>query len=409
MERNWAGNLTYRASRIARPRTEAELRELVAGTPRIRALGSRHSFSDVADTPDVLVSLDALPGDVEVAGDRVTVPAATRYGDLAEVLRARGLALPNLASLPHISVAGAVATGTHGSGDRNGCLSTSVAALDVVGADGEPRRVLRGDPEFAGSVVALGALGVVVRVVLDVVPAFDVRQTVYPEVPWPSGMAELDALMSAGYSVSLFTDWTGDHLRQVWVKSTTTAPPADLFGAGPATAPLHMIPTESVDAVTEQLGAPGPWLDRLPHFRMTHKPSSGEELQSEYLVPREAAPEAIARVRAMAGRVSPVLHVTEIRSVAADDLWLSGAHGRDSIAVHFTWRQRPAAVAALLPDLEAALLPLGARPHWGKCFAGTDLASRYPRWSDFGELRRAVDPTGKFDNPFLSRLFGTFG
>ncbi|HEX2133999.1 MAG TPA: D-arabinono-1,4-lactone oxidase [Actinophytocola sp.] len=409
MERNWAGNLTYRAGRIARPATVTELRELVVETPRIRALGSRHSFSDVADTPDVLVSLDALPAeielDIEVSGDRVTVPAATRYGDLAAVLADRGLALPNLASLPHISVAGAVATGTHGSGDRNGCLSTSVAALDIVGADGELRRVSRGDREFAGSVVALGALGVVVRVALDVVPAFDVRQTVYPGVPWPAALADLDALMSAGYSVSLFTDWTGDHLRQVWVKSTTADPPADLYGAAPSPVGVHMIPTESVAAVTEQLGVPGPWLDRLPHFRMEHKPSSGDELQSEYLVPRDAAPEALSRVRAMGGRIAPVLHVTEIRSVAADDLWLSGAYGRDAIAIHFTWHQNPAAVTALLPDIEAALLPLGARPHWGKCFATTRLAPQYPQWRDFVELRRAVDPGGKFTNPFLDRLF----
>jgi alditol oxidase len=401
---NWAGNLTYQASRIEAPTTLDELRELVAGTPRIRAIGSRHSFSDVADTRDVLVSLAGLPSEITVTGDQVTVPAATLYGELAVTLRDRGLALPNMASLPHISVAGGVATGTHGSGDRNGCLSTSVAALDVVGADGELRRISRGDTEFAGSVVALGALGVVVSVVLDVVPAFDVRQTVYPSVPWPAVLANLDELMAVGYSVSLFTDWAGEHLRQVWVKSTTTEPPAELYGAAPSAVPMHMLATESAAAVTEQLGVPGPWLDRLPHFRMDHKPSSGDELQSEYLLPRDNAVEAITRIRAMAARVAPVLHVTEVRSIAADDLWLSGAYGRDTIAVHFTWHQRTGAVNALLLDVEAALLPLGARPHWGKCFATTDLTGRYPMWTDFAELRRERDPGGKFTNPYLSRL-----
>ena len=404
MEQNWAGNLTYRASRIETPGSLAELQELVAGTPRIRAIGSRHSFSDVADTPDVLVSLAGLPAEITVTDDRVRVPAATSYGELAEVLRDKSLALPNLASLPHISVAGGVATGTHGSGDRNGCLSTSVAALDLVGADGESRRISRDDPEFAGSVVALGALGVVVAVELDVIPAFDVRQTVYPDVPWPAVLANLDELMAAGYSVSLFTDWTGEHLRQVWVKTTTTEPPADLYGAGPSPVPVHMIPTESVAAVTEQLGVPGPWLDRLPHFRMNHKPSSGDELQSEYLLPRDKAVEAMTRIRAMADRVSPVLHVTEVRSIAADDLWLSGAHGRETIGIHFTWHQNPGAVNALLPDLEAALLPLGARPHWGKCFTTEDLAAQYPKWTDFVELRRERDPGGRFSNPYLRRL-----
>ncbi|GAB3432908.1 D-arabinono-1,4-lactone oxidase [Actinophytocola sediminis] len=402
-ERNWAGNLTYGARRIHTPRTLDDLRQLVAETPRIRAIGSRHSFSDVADTPDVLVSVAGLPGEIAIAGDQVTVPAATSYGDLAVVLARHGRALPNLASLPHISVAGGVATGTHGSGDRNGCLATSVAALDIVDATGELRRISRGDPEFAGSVVAIGALGVVVAVVLDTVAAFDLRQTVYPLVPWRAVLAGLDEVMAAGYSVSLFTDWTGDHLRQVWVKSVAE-PPADLFGAAPATTTTHMIPGESLAAVTEQLGVPGPWLDRLPHFRLDHKPSSGDELQSEYLLPRDRAAEALRGIRAMASRIAPVLHVTEIRSVAADDLWLSGAYGRETIAVHFTWRQRPAEVAALLPDIEGALLPLGARPHWGKCFAATDLAAHYPQWTEFVELRRASDPAGRFTNPFLTRL-----
>jgi len=403
VERNWAGNLTYRASRVETPTSVDELSRLVAGTPRIRAIGSRHSFSDVADTPDVLVSLAGLPGGITVAGDRVTVPAATRYGELARTLHEHGLALPNLASLPHISVAGGVATGTHGSGDRNGCLATSVAAMDVVGADGRLTRISRGDEGFAGSVVALGALGVVVAVELDVVPAFDLRQTVYPNVPWHAVLAGLDELMAAGYSVSLFTDWTGDHLRQVWVKSTGE-PPADLHGVAPADTTLHMIPGESTAAVTEQHGVPGPWLDRLPHFRLDHKPSSGDELQSEYLLPRDRATEAMRRLRAMAGRIAPALHVTEIRSIAADDLWLSGAYGRQTVAVHFTWRNRPAEVFALLPAIEAALLPLGARPHWGKCFATDDLATHYPRWADFVALRRDRDPDGRFTNPFLTRL-----
>jgi xylitol oxidase len=407
MERNWAGNLTYSGT-VARPASVAELQEVVAGSARVRALGSRHSFNDIADTGGVLVSTEALPPDIETAGDTVTVSAGTRYGVLAEALQERGLALANLASLPHISVGGAIATATHGSGVRNGGLATAVAALELVGADGSLRRISRGDGDFAGSVVALGALGVVTRVTLDVRPTFEVRQEVYPGVPWSPVLADLDAVLASGYSVSLFTDWTGARIGQVWVKSAGTTPPADLHGVRPATERLHMIDGEPAAAVTEQLGVPGPWLDRLPHFRLGHKPSSGEELQSEYLVPRERAVEAIGWLRGAAQRIAPLLHVSEIRSVAADDLWLSGAYGHDVVALHFTWRLDPTGVGALLPELEAALLPLGARPHWGKCFAAiaTELAPLYPKWTDFAELRRAADPHAKFGNDYVRRVLG---
>jgi xylitol oxidase len=413
MERNWAGNLTY-TGRVVTPASVAEVQEVVVANPKVRALGSRHSFNDIADTGGVLVSLEALPPDLELAGagdtgtdtDTVTVSAGTRYGVLAEALREHGLALPNLASLPHISVAGAIATGTHGSGDRNGSLSTAVAALELVGSDGELRRIRRGDPEFAGSVVALGTLGVVTRVTLDVRPEFAVRQDVYPRVPWTPVLADLEAVLASGYSVSLFTDWTGEHVGQVWIKSAGTTPPADLFGAAPATEQVHMIEDESAAATTAQLGVPGPWLDRLPHFRLGHKPSAGEELQSEYLVPRERAVEAIGLLRAARERIAPLLQISEIRSVAADELWLSGAYGHDAVALHFTWRLDPAGVGGLLPELEAALRPLGARPHWGKCFAATarELAPLYPQWAEFAALRRAADPQGRFGNAFTARV-----
>jgi alditol oxidase len=221
-------------------------------------------------------------------------------------------------------------------------------------------------------------------------------------VPWETAVAELDTVFASGYSVSVFTDWSGP--AQVWVKSLDEVS----LPFTPAEGPIHMLAGESVAAVTEQGGVPGPWLDRLPHFRLGHKPSAGEELQSEYLVPRERAAEAIRRLRAMSGRIAPLLQISEIRSVAADDLWLSGAYGHDTVGLHFTWRLDPAGVGALLPELEAALLPLGARPHWGKCFAATapELAPLYPRWTEFAELRRSRDPRGKFANAFTARVFG---
>ena len=402
MTHNWAGNIAYTATEIVRPTTVAELREVVAARSRVRALGSRHSFNDLADTPGTLVSLEALPPDITLTGHQVSVSAGIRYGDVAAWLEARGKALPNLASLPHISVAGAVATGTHGSGDGNGCLSTAVAALTFVTPTGDLRTVTRDDAEFAGSVVALGALGVVSRVTLDVLPTFLVRQAVYADVPWEPAVAELDAVLASGYSVSLFTNWVGP-FSQVWVKSVA-APAPDLFGVTPATEARHMLPGESVAAVTEQCGVPGPWLDRLPHFRLGHKPSAGAELQTEYLVPRPAAVTALTRLRDLAPLIAPLLQISELRSVAADDLWLSGAYERDVLAVHFTWRLDVPGVAAVLPTIEAALLPLGARPHWGKVFHTTDIAGRYPKWRDFTELRRTHDPKNKFTNPYLNRL-----
>jgi len=349
------------------------------------------------------VSLEALPPDITLAGQQVSVSAGVRYGDLAGWLAARRRALPNLASLPHISVAGAIATGTHGSGDGNGCLSTAVAGLTFVTPSGDLRTVSRGDGEFAGSVVALGALGVVARVTLDVLPTFAVRQQVFADVPWEPAVAELDAVLASGYSVSLFTNWVGP-FSQVWVKSVGE-PPSDLFGIEPESGPRHMLPGESVAAVTEQCGVPGPWLDRLPHFRMDHKPSAGAELQSEYLVPRAAAVTALSRVRGLAAEIAPLLQVSELRSVAADDLWLSGAQGRDVLAIHFTWRLDVPGVAAVLPAVEAALLPLGARPHWGKVFHTTEVAAMYPKWREFAELRQTHDPNGKFTNPYLDRVF----
>jgi xylitol oxidase len=398
VEHNWAGNIAYQARELARPRTIESLRALVAERERVRALGSRHSFSEAADGTGTLVSLEELPEDIEVGEGQVVVPAATRYGVLAEFLQARGLALANMASLPHISVAGAVATGTHGSGDALGCLSTSVAGLELVTASGGLRSVWRGDPEFNGSVVALGALGIVTRVTLNVRPTFEVRQQVYVDVPWTDVLTELDSVFASGYSVSVFTDWASP--AQVWVKSLD----AVTLPFKPAEGPVHMLAGESVAAVTEQGGVPGPWLDRLPHFRLGHKPSAGAELQSEYLLPRESAVEALSRVREMSDRVTPLLQISELRTVAADDLWLSPAAGRDVLGVHFTWKLDVPGVTAVLPAVEAALLPLGARPHWGKVFHTRDVAPLYPQWTDFAELRSHHDPTGKFTNPLLDRL-----
>ena len=405
-ERNWAGNYTFRG-RVVRPRSVDELQTLVAGQDRVKALGTRHSFTDIADTEGVLVSLEGLPPAIRVDESQrsVSVSGAATFHTLSEELHRQGWAIATMASLPHISVAGAVATGTHGSGRQVKGLASMVSALELVQADGELLSIERGSPDFEGSVVSLGALGVVTRVSLDVLPTFDLWQEVWLDLPWDA-TADIGTLLGSGYSVSLFTTWSGTTVPQVWVKGMADTEPPDLRPARGAGTTVHMIPGMSASAVTGQLGVVGPWHERLPHFRPSFTPSSGAELQSEYLLPISRANEAIAGLRARAELLAPLLQVSEIRTVAADDLWLSGAFGTDVVALHFTWHPDWEGVYAVLPELERLLLPLGARPHWGKCFSATraELAGAYPMWDRFLQLRDRSDPGRKFGNAFLDRL-----
>jgi xylitol oxidase len=407
---NWAGNYTYWATRLHRPTSLEELQEIVTAGRRVKVLGSRHSFTGIGDSAE-LVSLEAMtsPDSIVVAADRrtVTVDAGLTYGEVAAALQPAGLALHNLASLPHISVAGAVATATHGSGVTNGNLATAVAALELVTSSGEVVRSARGDADFGGMVVNLGALGAVTRVTLDVEPAFEVQQRVFDHLPWPALLEHFDEIVSSGYSVSVFTLF-GEDVDMVWVKSRTDAPggPEDeLFGAIEATGERHPIPGIDPTPTTPQLASPGAWSDRLPHFRMGFTPSNGDEIQSEYLLPRRHAGTALEALRSLAGMIRPLLQTCEIRTVAADDLWLSTASGEPTVAFHFTWVQAQQAVEELLAELEAALLPLGARPHWGKLFLAdaATLAPRYERHADFLALIERLDPRGTFGNAWLDR------
>ncbi len=409
---NWAESHTYLAAGVHRPADAAEVRELVLAGGRLRAIGTRHSFTDLADTPGSLVSLDRFETDLVIDADTRTASFAPglRYGELATVLNDRGWALANLASLPHISVAGAVATGTHGSGDHNGTLATSVAAIEFVNGTGAVVRLGRTDDDFAGAVVALGALGIVTRITLDIEPAYDVRQDLYNGLPWAAALDHFDDITSSAYSVSLFTDWLGDDIQIAWLKSRMDqpVPPDELFGAARQLENEHMLPGQPASNTTQQGGVPGPWNDRLAHFKLGFTPSNGDELQSEFLVPRHSIRDALVALRAIGDRIAPHLLVTELRTMRADDLWLSGAYDTDAVGVHFTWKKRPVEVAALLPTIETILLPLGARPHWGKVFtAGADqLAPLYPRFDDFRALVAKHDPDGVFRNDFLARKLG---
>ena len=411
---NWAGNVTFGAARFHRPSSIPELQHLVTHARRVRALGTGHSFNALADSPGDIVSLAGLPRVIEVdtANAAVTVGAGLAYGELAVELNAAGRALHNLGSLPHISVAGACATGTHGSGDRNGNLATAVSAVEMVTADGDLVTVNRGgDPGlFPGAVVSLGALGIVTRLTLDTLPAFDVRQYVYEDLPFEQVTEHFDEIAGSAYSVSLFTDWRSTRIRQAWLKrradaTDSWAPEPRWMGGRLADGPRHPVPGMPPANCTEQMGVPGPWHERLPHFRLEFTPSSGDELQSEYLLPRECAIETLRALRAIAGRIAPVLRICEIRTIAADEAWLSPSYQRDSVAFHFTWLNDWAAVGPVLGEIEECLAPMHARPHWGKLFrTGPEAVSRlYPRLDDFRRLMRRHDPAGKFRNDLLDR------
>jgi xylitol oxidase len=406
---NWAGNVRFRGSRIAGPATVEDVRRIMTQPGRVRALGSGHSFSLIADTDATLVSTAGLvsPPVIDAGARTVTVGAGMRYGELARGLEAEGWALGNLASLPHISIAGAVATGTHGSGDAVGTLSSAVAGLELVTATGDVLTLRRGDEDFDGAVVSLGALGIVTRVTLDIEPSFEVRQRLYERLPLDTALAHFDALMGAAYSVSLFLRWTDpDVVDQVWTKSRSQDAPEIPGDPAPATAPLHMLAGTSPEACTAQLGEPGRWLDRLPHFRLSHTPSSGAELQSEHLVPRRHAVAAIRAIRELADDIAPLIQVTEIRSMRADALWLSPAYETDAVGLHFTWLPDQPAVEAVVAKIEAALAPFSARPHWGKLSAMTAerRAAVWPRLPDFAALARRLDPDARLRNPYLGFL-----
>ena len=417
-ERNWAGNLTYAAGSVESPTSVSEIQEIVRRSEHVRTLGTRHSFNDIADTTGTLISLARLDHvlRLDTVSRTVTIEGGVRYGQLGQYLHARGYALRNMASLPHISVAGACATATHGSGVRNGNLATAVSAFELVTSDGEldaVSRVTHGD-EFDGMVVSLGALGVVTQLTLDVVPAFLVRQDVYVNLSLASAIAHFDDIQQMAYSVSLFTDWTSGQFAQLWLKrkvdaDTPVAAPRELFGATLATADVHPLPGLSAESCTAQMGAPGPWCERLPHFRMEFVPSHGAELQSEYFVPYQHAAAALEAMVNIGAAIAPTLLVSEVRTIAADSLWMSPCYRSPCVAIHFTWKPDWIAVRRELPLIESALASFAPRPHWGKLFtmSADEVRSRHERLPDFRRLVEEHDPVGKFSNGFVDRyVFG---
>jgi xylitol oxidase len=411
---NWAGNVVYGTDRLYSAQSLENVQEFVHKTEKFKVLGTRHCFNRIADSDAQFLSLRSM--DKIVALDpqahTVTIESGISYGQLCPFLESKGFALHNLASLPHISVAGACGTATHGSGINNGNLATAVSGIEFVNAKGDIVRLARekdGDA-FCGAVVGLGALGVVTRLTLELQPTFQMQQYVYENLPLSELQTHFEAIESAAYSVSLFTHWRRPSINEVWLKhrmenGKTFDAPKDFYGAKRATKNLHPIAEISAENCTEQLGVPGPWYERLPHFRMGFTPSAGKELQSEYFVPRVNAVEAILAIAALREQVSPHLLITEIRTIAADDLWMSTAYKQDSVAIHFTWKPEWPEVSKLLPVIERELAPFQARPHWGKLFTMPPdrLRSHYTKLAAFQELAWSHDPKGKFRNEFLNK------
>jgi alditol oxidase len=414
---NWAGNYAYQAEHLDAPASGDEVKKEILGHARVKALGARHSFNSIADTKEEQISLKKFDGmELDEKSRTVTVGAGVTYGQLAPYLEGRGFAVHNMASLPHISVVGACATGTHGSGNANGNLSTAVRAIEMVTANGETAALSKDTlaESFSGTVIGLGALGVITKITLEVEPSFQMTQVVYEDLSFSQLEKNLDAIFATGYSVSLFTDWQKHRATQVWIKQKTepgvaAAMASDFYGATPAKRKMHPIADHSAESCTEQMGVPGPWYERLPHFKMNFTPSSGAELQTEYFVPRARGYEAIAAVEELRDQITPHLFITEFRTIAADVLWMSPAYQLDSMAIHFTWKPEWEAVRKVLPQIEEKLAPFGVRPHWAKLFTLKPAAvqGQYARLKDFRALAGTYDPKGKFRNEFLDlNVFG---
>jgi len=406
---NWSKNVDFNDRAFLQPESLAELQEMVRSNAKIRARGTAHCFNEIANTSSYAISLAKMPRVIEVsaATDSVTVSSGLTYGELAPALHDQGWALNNLASLPHISIAGSISTGTHGSGIKNQNLANQVLSLDLVTAEGELRHIDRTNPAFNALVVGLGLGGIVYQYELKIEPTFEIRQVIYPEIPLDVLQRNFDQIMGSAYSVSYFTDWSTTQVGNLWSKfRDSEVIPESVGGSSQADKKYHPIPSVDPVACTDQLGERGDWHQRLSHFKLEFTPSVGEEIQTEFFVNRKDASAAIEAVSRLGKEITPLLWITELRTIAADDLWLSGAYQRDTLAIHFTWK-KDLAIYPVIEKVEAALRPFNYRPHWGKVFTadGKYLSSVYPKMSEFKALVEALDPASKFENTFTRRIF----
>lgn len=415
IQRNWSGNIEFPAARFHQPGSVAELQRIVAAAEQVRMVGAAHSFNDIVSTRGDLISLGKMRRVVGLdrTARTVTFEAGISHRELAVELEASGFALANLPSLPHFNVVGASSTGTHGSGDGNQCLAAAIVSMDLVTAAGD--LVTVAGSELDAMAVGLGAFGAITAMTVAIEPSYVMAQEIYLDVPRRDAFAGIDEMMSSAYSVSWFTDWQTDHIQQVWRKHRLDgvdpeAPktPDRYFGGRSSNRQLAPSGPQAADSCTTQLMVPGPWHTRLPHVRADAE--LGSQLQTEFFVARRHGPAALEAIAGIGPKLSHLLRdgiMSEIRSVASDDLWLS-PFAEDSLALHFSWWNDPAAVDEALSLVEAALEPFEPRPHWGKLhtLSARTIRSRYPRFGDFVALADRYDPEGRFRNDYLRELFG---
>jgi len=414
--KNWAGNLTFSGKEYIEVDSISRLQSVVSKASGVKVLGTGHSFSDIADTTQTQISIKNLSNEIEIDSIKkvALVPAGMQYADVCRYLEKRGWALFNTASLGEITVAGAILTGTHGSGSYNPILSDCVEGIEMVLASGEIFNLLREDSkEFSGFVVSLGALGVFTKLKLKIVESFSIKQFIYENIGMQSIAENFEAIFDKAYSVSYFSNWEKNTTGQIWMKflddNNLAELPSVWLGGNIANANQHPVKTNDPSPCTDQMGVSGKWLYRLPHFKLDCSPASGDEVQTEYLVNRTYVREYIAGLSNIGDEIAARVYATEIRTIKSDDLWLSGAHGRQTVGFHFTWKKSDS-LHKFLPKVEEILGEHDGRPHWGKLFSTPreNLMGRYPKYSHFEELLKKYDPDKKFRNSFINRYFNNY-
>ncbi|MET0784895.1 MAG: D-arabinono-1,4-lactone oxidase [Leifsonia flava] len=428
--RNWARTESVRPARVERPATTGAVQRAVEAAARtgmrLKPVGAGHSFTGIAVAPGVQLDLTDLSGitDVDAERQRVTFAAGTRLHQLPRLLAPHGLGLTNMGDIDRQSILGATSTGTHGTGGRFGGIATQIRALTLVTASGELLRVSETEnPELLGAAaLGLGALGVVVDVTLQLVPAFALHAVERPEPL--EGV--LEDYLERSQSADHFEFYWFPHTATALTKTNTRLPadaplkPLGRFSrfvddelvANGAYRMLCALGTSFPGTVpatarlAERFSGNRDFTDAAPSVFVTNRTVRFREM--EYALPREAVPSAMREVRQLIDRNDwRVSFPLEVRSAAADDLWLSTASGRDTgyIAVHRYYRedQRP-----YFSAVEAIMRAHDGRPHWGKMhdLEAAELATMYPRFDDFVALRDRLDPAGMFANPYLDRVLG---
>ncbi len=414
--KNWAGNLSFSSKEFIEIDSVKKLQTIVSNARGIKVLASGHSFSDIADTKDTLISIKNLSFEIGIDSNKreALVPAGMQYSDVSRYLEKHGWAVSNMASLGEVTIAGAILTGTHGSGSSNGILSTAVIGFEMVLESGS---ILTTDREnssdFPGFIVSLGALGVFTKYKLKIVPSFSIRQVVYENINIESIANNFDLVFDRAYSVSFFSNWAQNSTGQIWMKFLDDSKPfnisSDWIDGNLAKVKQHPVKINDASPCTDQLATSGKWLDRLPHFKLNSSPVSGDEVQTEYLVDRRYVKQYISELAEIGDEIASKVYTTEIRTIKADDLWLSGAYERETVGFHFTWRKSDSLVN-FLPKIESILGKHDGRPHWGKLFdvPKDKLPSRYPKFSDFEVLLQKYDPNKKFRNNFINKYFSSY-